>query len=75
MRPSVDRSARFAALTRLMKSALSEKNHAHFIAARPNDLLAALNVMLLFTIALSGSARPGRYCTDQAMPSASAASW
>src|SRR6058998_3304911 len=61
MRPSVDRSARLAALTRPMKSALSEKNHAHFIAARPNDLLAALNVMLLFTIALSGRLANGVY--------------
>src|SRR5881628_341106 len=61
MRPSVDRSARLAALTRDMKSVLSEKNHAHFIAASPNDLLAALNVMLLFTIALSGSVANGVY--------------
>src|SRR5436853_6484392 len=40
---------------------LSEKNHAHFIAARPKDLLAALNVMLLFTTALFGSVANGVY--------------
>src|SRR5262252_10404633 len=61
MRPSVVRSARLFALTRLTKSVLSEKNHAHFIAASPNDLLAALNVMLLFTIALSGRLANGVY--------------
>src|SRR6058998_887592 len=42
---------------------LSEKNHAHFIAASPNDLLAALNVMLLFTTALFGSVANGVYLT------------
>src|SRR5438876_8207413 len=42
---------------------LSEKNHAHFIAARPNDLLAALKVMLLFTTALFGSVANGVYLT------------
>jgi hypothetical protein len=40
---------------------LSEKNHAHFIAARPNDLLAALNVMLLLTTALFGRLANGVY--------------
>src|SRR5271156_3202404 len=40
---------------------LSEKNHAHFIAARPNDLLAALNVRLLFTTALFGRLANGVY--------------
>src|SRR5262245_10193372 len=42
---------------------LSEKNHAHFIAARPNDLLAALKVMLLLTTALFGSVANGVYLT------------
>src|SRR5438093_5645073 len=59
--PSVERSARFCAFTRLMYSTLSEKNHAHFIAARPKDLLAALNVMLLLTTALFGSVANGVY--------------
>src|SRR5438105_15312911 len=59
--PSVERSARFCAFTRLMYSTLSEKNHAHFIAARPNDLLAALNVMLLLTTALLGNVANGVY--------------
>src|SRR4030095_2126393 len=40
---------------------LSEKNHAHFIAARPKDLLAALKVMLLLTTALFGSVENGVY--------------
>src|SRR5213596_2044764 len=40
---------------------LSEKNHAHFIAASPKDLLAALKVMLLFTIALFGKVANGVY--------------
>src|SRR5258707_406575 len=40
---------------------LSEKNHAHFIAARPNDLLAALKVTLLFTTALFGRLANGVY--------------
>src|SRR5262249_43564105 len=59
--PSVDRSARLFTFTRLMYSMLSEKNHAHFIAARPNDLLAALNVMLLLTTALFGRLANGTY--------------
>src|SRR5207247_6456210 len=59
--PSVVRSARLAAFTRAIRSMLSEKNHAHFIAARPNDLLAALNVMLLLTIALFGRLANGVY--------------
>ena len=53
--PSVVRSARLYGLMRSMNEGFVEKNHAHFIAARPNDLLAALKVMLLLTIALSGS--------------------
>ena len=40
---------------------LSEKVHAHFIAARPNDLLAALKVMLLLTTALFGRLANGTY--------------
>src|SRR2546423_13505435 len=40
---------------------LSEKNQAHFIAARPNDLLAALNVRLLRTTSLFGSDANGVY--------------
>jgi hypothetical protein len=40
---------------------LSEKNHAHFIAASPKDLLAALKVMLLFTTAVFG--RVATACT------------
>src|SRR5262245_51031160 len=59
--PSDVMSARLFALTREIRSMLSEKNHAAFIAARPNDLLAALNVMLLLTIALSGSVANGVY--------------
>src|SRR5262245_11955872 len=59
--PSVLRSARLFAFTRLTRSMLSEKNHAHFIAARPNDLLAALKVMLLLTTALFGSDANGVY--------------
>src|SRR5213593_3392716 len=42
---------------------LSEKNQAHFIAASPNDLLAALKVMLLLTTALFGSVANGVYLT------------
>src|SRR5215813_13039287 len=59
--PSVDRSARLFTFTRLIRSMLSEKNQAHFIAARPNDLLAALNVMLLLTTALFGRLANGTY--------------
>src|SRR5688572_29001618 len=44
-----------------MMSALSENIHACFIAARPNDLLAALNVMLLLTISLFGRLLNGVY--------------
>src|SRR3954469_16287156 len=61
MMPSAVRSARLFALTRARECALSEKNHHHFIAARPNDLLAALKVMLLLTIALSGRLANGVY--------------
>src|SRR5260370_42711798 len=42
---------------------LSEKNQAHFIAASPNDSLAALKVMLLFTMALFGRLANGVYLT------------
>src|SRR5207302_754098 len=59
--PSVLRSARLFGRTRVIRSMLSEKNHAHFIAARPNDLLAALNVRLLLTIALFGRLANGVY--------------
>ena len=59
--PSVVRSARLFALTRVDVVGVVEKNHAHFIAARPNDLLAALNVMLLLTIALFGRLANGVY--------------
>src|SRR5262249_35199730 len=59
--PSVLRSARLFGLIRLIRSMLSEKNQAHFIAARPNDLLAALYVTLLFTTALFGSVANGVY--------------
>src|SRR5262245_10361678 len=59
--PSVDRSARLFTFTRLIRSMLSEKNHAHFIAASPNDLLAALNVMLLLTLSLFGRVANGVY--------------
>src|SRR3954470_3261709 len=40
---------------------LSVKNHATFIAARLNDLLAALKVMLLLTISLFGRLANGVY--------------
>src|SRR5579871_1114227 len=59
--PSVVRSARFISLARLTCSGLVEKNHAHFIAASPNDLLAALKVTLLSTTALFGSVAKGVY--------------
>src|SRR5438093_13429839 len=59
--PSVVKSARLFAFTRFMYSALSEKNHAHFIAARPNDLLAALNVILFRTMSLFGRLANGVY--------------
>src|SRR5437867_11968179 len=42
---------------------LSEKNQADFIAASPNDLLAALKVMPLLTTALFGSVANGVYLT------------
>src|SRR6186997_2003896 len=59
--PSVVRSARLFGRIRVITSMLSEKNQAHFIAARPNDLLAALKVTLLFTTALFGSVENGMY--------------
>src|SRR5207244_12988598 len=59
--PSVLKSARLLGRTRVTRSMLSEKNHAHFIAARPNDLLAALKVMLLLTTALFGRLANGVY--------------
>src|SRR6185295_19381258 len=61
MMPSVVRSGRLYGLMRSMNDGLVEKNHAHFIAARPNDLLPALKVTLLFTIALSGRLANGVY--------------
>src|SRR5690349_574262 len=55
--PSVVISTRFWALTRAMYSALSEKHHAHFIAARLNDLFADWNVTLFMAISLSSDAK------------------
>src|SRR6476659_2572158 len=59
--PIVVRSGWLFALVAANRSLFVLKYHAHFIAARPNDLLAALNVMLLSTIALLGSVANGVY--------------
>src|SRR5262245_44005163 len=42
---------------RAMCPALSEKHHAHFIAARLNDLFADWNVPLFMAISLSSDAK------------------
>src|SRR5712672_3127060 len=59
--PNVVRSGWLLALVAAKRSLFELKYHAHFMAARPNDLLAALNVMLLLTIALFGSVANGVY--------------
>ena len=59
--PMVLRSARWLTFTRASKSGLVEWNHASLWAARPNDLLAALNVKLLLTMALFGRLANGVY--------------
>src|SRR5262252_5758123 len=59
--PSVVRSGWLLAFVAVNRSLFVLKYHAHFIAARPNDLLAALNVMLLLTIALFDSVENGVY--------------
>src|SRR5215475_6180446 len=59
--PTMVRSAQLLARTLAMYSMLSEKNQAHFIAARPNDLLAALKVMLFLTISLLERVANGVY--------------
>src|SRR5882724_446231 len=59
--PSVVRSAWLLALVAANRSLFVLKYHAHFIAARPNDLLAPLKVMLLLPIALFGSVANGVY--------------
>src|SRR5476649_840756 len=59
--PSVVRSGWLLAFVAANRSLFVLKYHAHFIAARPNDLLAALNVRLLLTIALFGSVANGVY--------------
>src|SRR5690349_14060137 len=46
---------------RATRSALVEYSHDVLCAARPNDLLAALNVMLLSTTALFGRLMKGVY--------------
>src|SRR5258707_13586538 len=59
--PIVVRSGWLLALAAANRSLFVLKYQAHFIAARPNDLLAALNVRLLLTIALFGSVANGVY--------------
>src|SRR5580693_6768025 len=67
--PSVERSARFIDFTPSAKSGLVVKYQAHFIAAKPNDLLAALNVMLLLTTSRFSSVLNGVYFTPLLMKS------
>src|SRR3954451_18402880 len=59
--PIVVRSGWLFALVAAKRSLFVLKYHAHFIAARPNDLLAALNVRLLLTMALFGRLAKGVY--------------
>src|SRR5947199_738 len=63
--PSVVRSAWLLAFVAANRSLLVLKYHAHFIAARPNDLLAALKVRLLLTIALFGRLANGGAVVQQ----------
>src|SRR5450759_188183 len=59
--PIVVRSGWLLAFVAMNSSLFVLKYHAHFMAARPNDLLAALKVRLLLTIALFGRVANGVY--------------